>query len=161
MVVMPTILTRSCSCAWDHYLVERPTYLDPYCNYVQWTIRSFLRKICSNAYSSYLRFCTMLPAQKSSCIPKSSNNQHSSRSDEHVEVQHVLHLKSNTMTYHMSVTHLSLSRHQKVCISNHQWSNSRTFEQTLRVQEHVYKLETASFVALVHPIRPLSKHTSQ
>ena len=34
MVVIPTILVRSCSCAWDHYHVERPTYLDPDYNFV-------------------------------------------------------------------------------------------------------------------------------
>ena len=39
MVVMPTILARSCSCAWDHYHVERTTYLDPNCNFVWWTTK--------------------------------------------------------------------------------------------------------------------------
>jgi hypothetical protein len=34
MVVMPTIVAQFCSCAWDHYLVERPTYLDLDCKYV-------------------------------------------------------------------------------------------------------------------------------
>jgi len=34
MIVMPTILAQSCSCAWDHFPLEKPTYLDPYCNYV-------------------------------------------------------------------------------------------------------------------------------
>ena len=34
MVVMPTFLARFCSCAWDNCHVERPTYLDPDCNYV-------------------------------------------------------------------------------------------------------------------------------
>jgi len=32
MVVMPTILACSCSCARIYYLVERPTYLDPNSN---------------------------------------------------------------------------------------------------------------------------------
>ena len=29
MIVMPTILARSCSYAWDCYHVESPTFLDP------------------------------------------------------------------------------------------------------------------------------------
>ena len=36
---MPTILAHFCSCAWNHYHVERPTYLDLYCNFVWWTTR--------------------------------------------------------------------------------------------------------------------------
>ena len=34
MVVMPTILAWSCSCAWEPNHVERPTYMDPNCNFV-------------------------------------------------------------------------------------------------------------------------------
>ena len=72
----------------------------------------------------------MLPAQKLSCIPKSSPAQHqASRFNEHVEVQRVVHHQSNTMTYHLSTTYLTFSRHWKLHVSNHQWFNSHTFER--------------------------------
>ena len=49
------------------------------------------------------KLCTMLPTQKPSCIPKSSpTHYHASQSNGHVEVQRVLHLQSNTITYHLS-----------------------------------------------------------
>ena len=46
-----------------------------------------------------------VPTQKLSCILKSSPAHYrASQPNGHVEVQHVLHLQSNTMTYHMSWT---------------------------------------------------------
>ena len=42
------------------------------------------------------------------------------------------------MTYHLSWTYLSLSRHWKSRVSNHQCSNYRTFEKTSSMWEHVY-----------------------
>ena len=34
MLVMPTILVQSYLCAWNHYHVKRPTYLDLDCTQV-------------------------------------------------------------------------------------------------------------------------------
>ena len=68
-------------------------------------------------------------------------------------------IQHHDLSYDLNL--LSLSHHWKSCVSNHQWFNSHTFEQTSSVREHVYGLETTSFVALVHLIQPISKHASQ
>jgi hypothetical protein len=104
MVVMPTILAWSCSCAWDHYHVERPTYLDPNYNFFIVDHKKFSKiNLYKRLDPSYLQLCTMLPTQKPSRIPKSSpTHYHALRPDAHFEVQRVLYLQSNTMTYHLS-----------------------------------------------------------
>jgi hypothetical protein len=57
-------------------------------------------------------FYIMLPTQNFVMHPKLSlTHPHASQSNGHVGIQHVLHLQSNTMAYHMSLTYLFLSRH--------------------------------------------------
>ena len=133
MVVMPTILARFCSCPWNHYHVERPTYLDLDCKFVLWTTINFLKYICTYSYSSYLQFCTMLLGPKSIMHPQIITDPSPC-----FKVQRVFHLQSDTMTYNLSQPFLSLSHHRKLRVSNHQWSNSHTFEQTLSMWAHVH-----------------------